>query len=158
VACCASSAVALDAQQPPPPVLAPYRAPVIALVQPPDGGTVPQDKPVVVFRFAPGEPDDPIDAASFALSVDGENRTSLFQLSAAEAWGPLAAVADRASSLGLGAHLVEARVCSAKGACAALSASVISVPGVHGDPPTPSSRRARLLDVLIRTTRKLLAP
>src|SRR5688500_2322891 len=43
----------LGAQEPPaaaPPV-APYRAPVIALVQPPAGGSVPSDKPIVVFRF-----------------------------------------------------------------------------------------------------------
>ena len=52
----------LEAQQPaasqqpqlpatPSAVLAPYRAPVLALVQPATG-TVTQDKPVVVFRFA----------------------------------------------------------------------------------------------------------
>jgi hypothetical protein len=65
----ATRAKHLGAQQPPAsppatnaPVLAAYRAPTIALVQPPAGGSVPQDKPVVVFRFAAGEPDDPIDS------------------------------------------------------------------------------------------------
>src|SRR5690349_18729997 len=70
----------IGAQQPPPPVPSPvpasasspalmsYRPPAIALVQPllpPAGtGSVPRDRPAVVFRFAAGEPDDPLDARS----------------------------------------------------------------------------------------------
>jgi hypothetical protein len=55
-----------------------YRPPALALVQPAAGGSVPQDRPVVVFRFAAGEPNDLIDVRSFAVAVDGHDRTQLF--------------------------------------------------------------------------------
>src|SRR3712207_547682 len=51
-----------------------YRTPSLALVQPASGGTVPQDKPVVVFRLMQGDASDPIDARSFVVTVDGQDR------------------------------------------------------------------------------------
>ena len=144
-------------QSPPPAAIAAYRAPVIALVQPAGGGTVPQDKPVVVFRFAQGEATDPLDARSFAVSVDGEDRTALFQVAAAEAWGPLA---DGAHALAAGAHQVTARICSARGACAAVSATVTIVPPQQAGASTAASgsRRERLIDLVLQAARRLLTP
>ena len=52
-------------------------------------GSVPQDQPLVVFRFAPGEPADPVDLASFAVVVDDSARTALFHVTQGEAWGRL---------------------------------------------------------------------
>ena len=154
-------AVPLVAQQPAvqEPAPAPYRAPTIALVQPPAAGSVPADKPVVVFRFTPGEPSDPIDAGSFSVLVDGRDRRALFQMSGSEAWGPLgdadaAAPEDRVTP---GAHQVEARICSARGACGSVTATVVVRPP-HAAIPADSAvpRRSRLLDALLAAVKKLL--
>jgi hypothetical protein len=155
-ACCALCAAAAGAQQPA--VLAPYRAPAIALVQPPGGGTVPQDKPVVVFRFAQGEPDDPIDVASFGITVDGQGRTTLFQLSAGEAWGPLAS-GDRGISIAPGAHQIAARICSLRGACGEMSAVVtVTAPATTTAEKARADRKRTLLDLVLAAARKLLSP
>ena len=146
------------------PVLAPYRVPVLALVQPATG-TVTQDQPVVVFRFAHGEPGDPIDLASFAVSVDGEDRTRLFQVATGaaggDAWGPLDTPGD--GSLTVGAHQVVARICSTRGACASAASAVIVMPPLvqpAGDaaPDDKKSRKRKLLDAVIGVGRKLLVP
>ena len=158
----------LGAQQAVPPTpapqIAPYKLPTIALVQPPSGGTVPQDKPVVVFRFAQGEPADPIDVRSFTVMVDGEDRTRLFQLAllaaaapalpGGEAWGPLD---DR--TVAEGSHEVSARICSSRGACGVASAAVLVADGSKGsnagnEPP----KRQRVLRALLDATRRLLLP
>lgn len=164
VAALAAPAPQVEAQVPgqPPPVLAPYRAPSIALVQPAPGGTVPQDRPVVVFRFAQGEPTDPIDAASFAVAVDGRDCTSLFQVSAGEAWGPLALIdaVNSASALTPGDHQVAARICSSRGSCAAV-ATAITVVLTSAKPsvaPKPIDRKSTLVDLLLAAARKLLVP
>lgn len=163
---------ALDAQQvppapsPPAPAIAaqvaPYRPPVIALVQPIDGGTVYQDKPVIVLRFAAGEATDPIDASSFSVTVDGHDRTSLFQTSATDAWGPLAAPAAGDSTLAPGPHRVAARICSARGACALVQATVSIIPlsatGTAAPAATTRSLRQRLLEAALSATRRLLVP
>ncbi|NUR35737.1 MAG: hypothetical protein HOQ30_17165 [Gemmatimonadaceae bacterium] len=147
------------------PQLAPYRTPVIALVQPASGGTVPQDKPVVVFRFAQGEPDDAVDAKSFAVSVDGVDVTGGFQVVGGEAWGSLAdaSPATGASPITPGAHQVIVRICSERGACGSASASVSVISSAQQSAILPSgntamSKRTRLLDLVIRATRKLLLP
>ena len=171
----AATAYPLEAQQPAAsqqpqlpatasPVLAPYRAPVLALVQPATG-TVTQDKPVVVFRFAQGEPSDPIDLASFAVSVDGEDRTRLFQLatgaSGGDAWGPLDSPGHDA--LTVGAHQVVARICSTRGACASAAGAVIVMPPLvqsasDAAPDDKRSRKRKVLDAVIGVGRKLLVP
>ena len=165
----------LEAQQPAAPqqpqlpattsaVLAPYRAPVLALVQPATG-TVTQDKPVVVFRFAQGEPADPIDLASFAVSVDGEDRTGLFQVATGaaggDAWGPLDPPGD--DDLTVGAHQVVARICSTRGACASAASAVIVMPPLVAPadvaaPDEKRSRKRKVLDAMIGVGRKLLTP
>jgi len=106
---------------PVPPVIAGFHAPAIALASPMDGFAVPQDRAVAVFRFAAAEPTDPIDALSFLVSVDGQDRTSLFQLVGNEAWGQLS---PAGRTLGVGPHDVWARVCSQRGICSVARATV----------------------------------
>jgi hypothetical protein len=134
-----------------------YRTPLIALVQPANGGAVPRDKPVVVFRFAQGEPNDAIDTRSLVVSVDGVDVTAGFQIVGGDAWGPLAD-ATVAASLGGGPHQVLARICSARGTCGTVSA-VVSVTAVTQTtaPPTPlTSKRGRIMDLVVRATKLLL--
>ena len=151
--------------------LAPYRAPLLALVQPavvaaPGGtsaaGSVPRDKPVVVFRFAAGEADDPLDVRSFVVAVDGADRTALFQTTVAQAggqaWGPLASDEQRArGELAVGAHRVVARICSTRGACATADEQVLVVPGVVDESETPSrSKGKRVLGAVLGVARRLI--
>ena len=150
----------LRAQQPPASStsLPGYRPPALALVQPAAGGSLPSDKPVLVFRFAPGEPTDPIDALSFAVSVDGIDRTSRFQVTAAEAWGTVADV--DAGEMSARALQVSARICSTRGACAEVSATVPVFEPAHANPApgegTSSARRRKVIDAVIEAIRKLL--
>ena len=164
------------AQQPTPvpsaATLAPYRAPTIALVQPPSSaiagggvtGSVPRDRPVVVFRFVAGEPDDPLDARSLVVAVDGVDRTALFRTTTSEAWGPLASDADlERGALEPGPHRVAARICSARGTCGGTEAQVLVVPGLTSDAKDASDSRKRsfvrrALGVLGEATRKILIP
>lgn len=144
--------------QDPAPALAPYRSPVIALVQPASGGAIPHDKPVVVFRFAQGEPNDGIDAKSLTVTVDGIDVTAAFQLAGSDAWGSLAGAG--ASALDVGVHQVIARICSARGACGTVSAAVMIAAVAQ---PTvavtePATKRGRVIDFVIRATKKLLLP
>src|SRR5690242_18093350 len=44
-----------------------YHPPLIIVAAPAAGSTVPDDKPVAVFRFMTNEPLDPIDALTFAV-------------------------------------------------------------------------------------------
>lgn len=148
----------LSAQQPA--GISTYRAPAIALVQPAGVGTVAQDRPAVVFRFLPGEAGDPLDVRSFAVAVDGADRTPLFQLSATEAWGPLAATGAEGerSDITLGAHQLSARICSTRGVCASVvtTVTVVPAPGTSAGAATVASRKARLFDALLTVARKLL--
>ena len=162
------------AQAPTPPsppgsvtMLAPYRAPVIALVQPPGGGTVPLDRPAVVFRFAAGEPDDPLDLGSLLVAVDGADRTALFQSTATQAWGPLAdAETLRRGAFAAGPHRVTARICSSRGACTTAEAQVLAQPGPVVTTAIPLDAVAaakpstvrRVLGAVVGVARKLLAP
>lgn len=144
------------------PVAAPYRAPVLAMVEPANGGAVPADRPVVVFRFAPGEADDPLDLRSFAVSVDGQDRSALFQVTAREAWGPLVSAASGSGAthgLSPGLHQVAARVCSSRGACTAMTATITAQTQASGDAPdNGTGGRHRLLDLLLSALRKLVIP
>lgn len=138
-------------------------SPAIALTQPPDGGTVYQDRPTILLRFVEGEPGDRLDLASFALSVDGVDRTGVFQLSATEAWGSLAASADGA--LAIGAHRITARICSVRGVCSTLGATVVVIPPFVAGPGNSTvakkagvSRVRRLLEAAVDVTRRILTP
>ena len=128
-ATCVAIASALTARPELPEASPSYRSPTIAIVQPHAGGAIPQDKPVVMFRFASGEPGDPIDAASFAVALDGVDRTVGFQVSATEGWGALVS-GTREATLALGSHVLEARICSARGACATTSTAIVVRQGV----------------------------
>ena len=151
--------------QNPPALQSAFRAPVIALVQPAGGQSVPQDKPVVVLRFAAGESGDPIDLATLTVTVDGADRTRLFQVTAGEAWGPLAppARAPNDSALAPGTYQLTARICSARGACGetavAVNVAPASIPKTDGATDKIAvSRRQRLIDALLSVARKLLTP
>lgn len=124
-----------------------YQPPTIELVLPAPQGTVPADRPVIVFHFspgvAPGQASDPIDLASFRAWVDGIDRSAFFKMDSEDAWGSLAPLASGSSgtaiadSLGsvsstviaIGVHLVTARLCSMRGVCGELHALVTALPG-----------------------------
>jgi hypothetical protein len=136
--------------------LPPYRAPVIALAQPPNGGSVPQDKPVAVFRFTAGESTDPIDIGTFAVSVDGEEHTSLFQKTATEAWGP---ISDGAKQIELGNHQIVARICSSRGACSTTTAMITvgaAGPASSAHEAKGAKTKAKILDAVFSALRTLL--
>jgi hypothetical protein len=149
----------VDAQQqvPPPTQLQSYHPPVLALVQPANGAGIPLDRAVVVFRFASGDSTDPVDALSLVVTVDGKDRSALFQSARDMAWGPLAP-AEELSSLSIGSHNVIARVCSIRGICGDASVPVI----VTASPvvaETPAKNRKRtLMEMLIAAVKKLLEP
>ena len=133
-----------------------YRPPAIALVQPTGSTTVPKDMPVVVFRYAQGEPDDPIDLRSLRVLVDGADRTALFQAEGDQAWGPLA---PPRHGLDGGAHAVTARICSARGACGTLTATVMVEASAWSDGDEEGvPRRERVIDLLLAAARRLLKP
>ena len=95
--------------------------PSIVFAYPASGGTLPADKPLIVFRFAAGEANDPIDPSAFRATVDGIDHTSRFRVTPTESWGQLADSAA-AASLTRSSHLMGARVCSTRGACGSVSA------------------------------------
>ena len=139
-----------------------YRVPLISVAQPNDGIALPDDKPVAVFRFASGEPLDPLDALSFTVTVDGVDRTPLFQLTQGEAWGSLAAAGELLSA---GQHDVSARICTAHGACGTTKATVNIVPaasviqlgaGTAASQSKSPSRRGRVLDAVLQAARILI--
>lgn len=157
---CVSLPLTGRSQQPPAATTASYRAPVLVLALPSSGGSVPADKPVVVFRYSQGEQLDPIDVRSFTIAVDSNDRTALFHVSVDEAWGPLG---DTERPVTAGPHSVTARVCSLRGACALASAVITvtpapPVPSTETGPKKPNSTRQRLLDALLSAARKLINP
>jgi len=155
-----SIAYPASAQQPAPatPPLPSYHPPLLALVQPAADGSVPQDRPVVVFRFAPGDSTDPVDGRSFAITVDGKDRSAGFQAARDMVWGALAPP-DETSALGTGAHTVVARICSIRGSCGEVSASVTISAAAAPDANAPAPNRKRtLLDLVLAALKKLLAP
>jgi hypothetical protein len=107
-----------------------FRPPSIVLAYPASGGTLPADKPLIVFRFEPGEASDPIDPGAFRATVDGIDRSSHFRVTPTEAWGQLAD-SSATPSLTPGSHVVGARVCSTRGACGSVSARVEVRPWEH---------------------------
>ncbi len=148
--------------QPPPSTIAAYRAPVIALVQPPGGGTIPEDKPVLVFRFASAEAEDPLDGTSLRVLVNGVDQTARFQSNSTEAWGSIGDATTASASIELGPRQVVARICSVRGACAETAHLVTVVPSLTGNADDTRSRaegkKERVLDALLAAVRKLLTP
>lgn len=157
--CLALPALPLEAQQTPSAAssLPAYRPPALALVQPAGGGSVPHDKAIIVFRFAPGEPNDPIDARSFSVTIDGADQTARFQVTATEAWGVLA---DSGDAISTTPRQVSARICSTRGACGEVSATVAILESASVAPaPTerPSGARLwRIMEAIAGLIRRLL--
>lgn len=112
---------------------------------------------MVVFRFAAGDSTDPVDTRSFAVVIDGKDRSSLFQAAGETAWGPLAS-REESSSLSVGAHLVNARICSIRGTCTDVAVTVTVVASAMGPTVTTSSRTRALIGVLLGALKKLLPP
>ena len=132
-----------------------YSPPRLTLAYPAPGMSVPSDNPAVVFRYAPGEASDPLDLRTFAVTVDGADRTRHFRATADAAWG---LISDRRGA-GLRAHNVRARVCSVRGACAEVAA-VVTVAGpvaTTNDAPN-KERRGKIIDVVLEAARRLLKP
>lgn len=154
-----SARTAALAQQPVqgPPPLAAYRPPSLALIQPAGGGSLPQDRPVIMFRFSAGDSTDPIEARSFAIAIDGKDRTALFQLARDEVWGPLVPAEDT-PSLAPGAHVFSARICSIRGACGDISGSVLVAATPAMQSKAAADRKRTLLDLLLAAAKRLLSP
>ena len=114
---------------------------------------------MVLFRFAPGEADDPIDPRSLRVVVDGIDATARFHGAASEAWGMLAAPASSGNPgpITVGEHQVEARICSVRGACGVIRAAVLVTPATLATADKPA-RKTRLLDLLIDAARRILLP
>jgi hypothetical protein len=132
-----------------------YRSPSIALVQPAAGEQLARDKAVLIFRFAQGEPADPLDASSFAVWVNGSARTALFQVGATEAWGPL----SDSREVTPGTYQVTGRICSTRGACGTTAATV-TVASSATMPSEPAddgiSRRQRVIDLVLAALKRLI--
>ena len=159
----ASTARAGGAQQPatPPPAAATeYSKPTLALVQPAPGASVPIDRPILVFRFGPGVPTDVIDARSFSVAIDGQDRSALFQVAPGEAWGPMSApAADQQPALTVGPHQVAARICSVRGLCTEVVAVVnATAPATAAAQQTTPDRKRSVIDLILAAARKLLIP
>jgi hypothetical protein len=105
-----------------------FRPPSIVLAYPGRGVALPADRPMVLLRFAPREADDPIDVTSFRATVDGVDGTGRFRVTSNEAWGTLGdtVAGPTAVLIGTGSHTLAARVCTARGACGAIT-TVIAV-------------------------------
>jgi len=147
-----------------PPVLAAYRLPVIAIAQPTEGVVLPDDRPVAILRFAAAEALDPIDALTLQVLVDGEDRTSLFTLAQNEAWGRLSPADEL---LIPGQHEVRARICSTRGACSVVKATVtvvattsllqqLGAAGERARATQSPSRRTRVLGAVLQAMRVLI--
>jgi hypothetical protein len=110
-----------------------------------------------MFRFAPGDSTDPIEVRSFTITIDGKDRTALFQLARDEVWGPLVPAEDT-PSLAPGAHVFSARICSIRGACGQVSGSVLvaAAPALQGKASV--DRKRTFIDLLLGAAKKLLSP
>jgi hypothetical protein len=146
--------VAAKAQTAAPPA---YSAPTLIVAAPADGTPLPEDKPVVVLRFMSVEAADPINALSFSVAVDGKDKTSLFQASQGEAWGPLVGPDE---TLSAGQHELAARICTSHGACATAKATVMLVANTSGVQGTVAKiegkqKKSKFFDAVVQAIRVL---
>ena len=136
-----------------------YHAPLIVVAAPTQGSTLPDDKPVVVLRFMTNEPTDPIDALTFSVTMDGKDRTSLFQLTEGEAWGR---IGEPGEVLTAGSHDIAARICTAHGECGTTKATVTVVSSSSVVQAAASAVAAKaktkikIFDALLQAARALL--
>jgi hypothetical protein len=135
-----------------------YHAPTILVAAPTDGTPLPEDKPVAVLRFLSSEPTDPIDALSLSVAVDGNDKTSLFQATPGEAWGPLAAPNE---ALTAGQHELVARICTSHGECGTAKATVTIVANNSGlqeaalKAAESKQKKTKILDAVLQAARVL---
>lgn len=134
-----------------------YRPPTLILAAPAEGTAVPQDKPVAVLRFTSVEPSDPIDALSFAVALDGKDKTALFQANQGEAWGRLS---ESDETLTPGQHDLAARICTSHGACTTAKATVMVVAdasGLHatGAKAEAKQKKSKFFDAVVQAIRVL---
>lgn len=140
------------------PALPTYHAPTIIVAAPSDGTPLPEDKPVAVLRFMSVEATDPIDALSFSVAVDGKDRTSLFQATPGEAWGPLAAPSE---TLAAGQHDLIARICTSHGECGTAKATITVAASASGLQVTAAKaaeakqKKTKILDAVVQAVRVL---
>jgi hypothetical protein len=144
--------------------LTPPRPPVITLAQPGEGVAIPQDRPALVFRFAATDASDPLDLGSLRIVVDGRDATTRFQVTPNEAWGKLdPPPASGVPMVAVGLHAVSARICSLRGACGAVAASVsVSAvpPPLEATPNAPKSSPGPhgFIGALVKVARKIIGP
>jgi hypothetical protein len=131
---------------------------LLIVAAPVDGASLPEDKPVVVLRFMSVEPTDPIDALSFAVAVDGKDKTALFQATQGEAWGPLAGPGE---TLTAGQHELAARICTSHGECGTAKATVTVVASASGlsvpaaKAAEAKQKKTKILDAVLQAARIL---
>lgn len=142
-----------------PAALPAYHAPTIIVAAPADGTPLPEDKPVAVLRFMSIEPTDPIDALSFSVTLDGKDKTALFQSTPGEAWGPLASPNEMLTA---GQHELAARICTSHGECGTAKATVTVVGSASGlqvsaaKATDTKQKKTRILDAVLQAARVLL--
>jgi hypothetical protein len=135
-----------------------YHTPLIIVAAPAQGSTLPDDKPVVVLRFMSNEPTDPIDALTFSVTMDGKDKTSLFQLTQGEAWGR---IAEPSEVLTAGSHDIAARICTAHGECGTTKATltVVSSSSVgqvaSATAAVKAKKKAKIFDAVLQAARVL---
>ena len=143
--------------------LTPSRPPVITLAQPGEGVAIPQDRPALVFRFAATDASDPLDLGSLRIVVDGRDATTRFQVTPNEAWGKIDPLPSAGGLMaGVGLHAVSARICSLRGACGAVAASVnvsaVATPA-EGTPNAPKNSGPQgIIGALVKVARKIIGP
>jgi hypothetical protein len=113
-----------------------------------------------MFRFATSDSTDPIDTHSFAVAVDGKDRTTLFQVAGDVAFGPLAPPPNEHQvAITVGPHSVAARVCSTRSLCGEVAATVtVAASAALSPEETHVSAIQTLLDLLLTLIKRLLTP
>ena len=138
------------------------RVPVIALVQPPNGGTIPLDRPVLVFRFTAADPSEPLDLGSLRVLMDDKDVTNAFHITPNESWGTLPLPSPVGAPGVAGLHTVRGRICSLRGACGTVAATVsVMAEQTAASPPNAGASTGRpkgLLGALVKLTRKVIGP
>jgi hypothetical protein len=108
-----------------------------------------------VLRYVSGDASDRLDLRSFVVLVDGTDRTSHFQITADAAWGPII----NGGGEGIRAHDVRARVCTVRGACAEVAATVTVVASLVTKHDTVNKVwRGKIIDAALEAARRLLKP
>lgn len=125
------------------PFVSAARGPFLGIAYPAQGQPIPADRPVIVLRIAAADQGDPVDLASLRVLCDDVDCTAAFQVTASEGWGRLSGNAG--SNPRGGDHRLRARLCSTRGLCTYIEAT-IPVQEMQG-----SARSGGVLRGLLRT-------